>query len=92
MANSTVENMNIFNSLFALFRSDFKIDNVKISNITLETGATGRILRAETNSVGTIQNSSFEDINFSIMTVTQSSIQILDSYMNNITASRYIVE
>jgi hypothetical protein len=92
MADSTIENLNIFSSLFILFRSDFTLNNVKIANFTLETGATGRLFRIESSSVAPIQNSNFEDINFPVLTLTQSSIQLRDSYIENVTASRYIIE
>jgi hypothetical protein len=92
VSDSTIEDLNIFSSLFLLFRSDFTLDNVNISNITLETGATGRLFRIEASSVATIQNSTFEDVNFQVMTLTQSLLQIRDSYIRNVTASRYIIE
>jgi hypothetical protein len=92
MSNSTIENMNIFSSLFILFRADFSLQNVQTKNITRDSSSTGRLFRIESNSNAVIQDSSFEDINFSLISVTDSTFEMHNSYIENITASQYIIE
>ena len=73
--------------------TNFTMNNFNVSNLTKDaTAATARFIRIEESSVGIIHSCTFEDLNFSFMSVTNSQIQLLDWYLNNITSKRNTIE
>jgi len=92
LSDSTIDNINIQSNMFTMMRSDLILNNVQVSNITRDSDSTARFFRIESTSDVTIENSTFEDINFSLITLTDSILKVHDSEMNNITASQYIIE
>ena len=59
--------------------TNFTMNNFNVSNLTKDaTAATARFIRIEESSVGIIHSCTFEDLNFSFMSVTNSQIQLLD--------------
>lgn len=68
------------------------MNSVNIQDITRNIDSTARVFRVESSSTAAISNSTFTDINFSVISVTDSTIQLYDSEMKNISASQNIIE
>lgn len=90
--NTTIEQINIKSSLFSLMRSDVTFNLVSLRDITRDTDSSARILSIESESNVSITNSEFYDISFSLISATDSSLKISDTYIQNITAVQYIIE
>lgn len=92
LSDAKVYSINLKMSVFILLRSDFVMNSVNFQDITRNIDSTARVFRVESSSTAAISNSKFSNINFSVISVTDSSIQLYDSEMKNITASQNIIE
>ena len=90
--NTTIEKLNLRTSALDLMNTYLTLDSVKFEHITRDIDSTAKLLRIESNSEVQISNSIFQDINFSIVSVTDSVMRINDTYISNITASQYVIE
>ena len=90
--DARIEGLNIRSSALDLMRTDLTLDSVTFKDISRDIDSTARLLRIESNSEVQISNSIFQDINFSIVSVTDSVMRINDTYISNITASQYVIE
>ena len=69
------------------------MDGFNVANLTKDSSAVAaRFIRIEETSVGTIQNWKFENLAFSLMSVTNSQLQLVNWYLSNITSKRNTIE
>ena len=90
--NCKISNMQLRMSAFILMQSQFTMKNVTLDSITKELTSVARVLRIEAQSTVTVIDSTFTNINFSIIGVTDSTLQLYSTLMRNITAPRNIIE
>lgn len=92
VSNATIQQLNIRSSLFTLMRSDLTIDLLSVRDLSRDIDALARFLSIESDSSATITNSEFYDISFSLISVTDSTVSISDTYIQNVTALQYLIE
>lgn len=92
ISDVSVYNMNLKISMFVYLRSEVVLENVLFKDITQNLDSVARVIRIESNSACLIKNVTFENINFSLIGLTDSSMQLYDTLVTNITAPRNVFE
>ena len=89
MSQVSIYSMNFKSDGMWIVGTNFIMDGFNVTNLTKDSNdLTATFMRIEESSVGTIQNSRFENIAFVLMSVTNSQLQLVNWYLSNITSRR----
>ena len=89
MSQVSIYSMNFKSDGMWIVGTNFIMDGFNVTNLTKDANdLTATFMRIEESSVGTIQNSRFENIAFVLMSVTNSQLQLVNWYLSNITSRR----
>ena len=90
--NSSIYDCNMFDTIFLAMDSTLNISNVHFKDLTKDINGVPRTIRLAFNSFAMVSNITFENIEFPLLTVIDSVMEVYDSYMNNITSPDLVYE
>ena len=84
--NITMEKIEIATSLILIINTQFFTDNWIIHNITTDIDQASKIIEIHTDSNAIINNVRIEDIRLGVVSLTDSTLEIYNSYIGDVTA------
>lgn len=92
ITDCVIDEMILKDSLFQAYSSEFALESISVTGISRNINSTARLFTVESSSTVNVSNVDVRHVGFSILSVTDSSFQIYDSYIENITASQFVIE
>jgi hypothetical protein len=92
ISDVSIHQVELKSSAFTILQSDFVMNSVSISNITEMSQGISRFLIIESSSTAVIQNAVFQNATVPFMNIADSSVEIHNTVLTNITTNQNIIE
>lgn len=92
MQNSTVKNLNLISSAFDVLNSNLEMESVQFENITKQRLYSATTLNIASDSVVSLSNLTFKNIEIGLSYVSSSQMHLHNSIFKNVTTEDYFLE